>query len=116
MADNKLDRKSFKADVLSDKDAVDSIERGRLARERLNAAVAGGAVGTWVWELATHHFIVDEYMAKLLLLDPHLAFQSLPFKTVLQQIYVQDHKLFAPTVVDRVMSAGYVENRGTLRR
>jgi hypothetical protein len=59
--------------VLAERRAASEYERGRVNAERVQLALAAGAIiGTWFWDLPTDQFTVDAAFARSFGLDPAL--------------------------------------------
>jgi len=62
----------------------------RDARERLEAALAAGDIGTWVWDVAANTLLADAHLARLFSIDPGKAAAGLPLETYVNAIQEED--------------------------
>lgn len=81
-------------------------ERARLDRERIQLALEAGAIiGTWVWDVPSDRFTVDEAFTETFGIDPDLGRDGLALETIMATVHPEDRPDLM-TAVDAALAAG----------
>jgi PAS domain S-box-containing protein len=80
----------------------------RDIRSRMEAALAGAAIGTWTWDVCEDRFFADASLAKIFSLSPELA-QGGPLSQIVDSIHPHDRERVAELVNRAVESGQYYE-------
>lgn len=82
----------------------------KLAREnaqRVHLALAAGAiVGTWVWDIPTDAFIVDDAFCRAMGLEPVGSGEGLTLETIVTHIHPEDRDLLLLRIEEALKSGG----------
>ncbi|WP_309242796.1 PAS domain S-box protein [Lichenibacterium dinghuense] len=85
--------------------------------ERVQLALGAGAiVGTWVWDLPTDRFTVDEAFARTFGLDPTLGRDGLSLEQVVQTVHPEDAAGLAAAIDAAVARGGAYAHQYRVRR
>lgn len=85
--------------------------------ERVQLALAAGAIiGTWVWDLPTDRFAVDEAFAVNFGLDPALGRTSISLAQVVETVHPDDRDGLATAIQDAVQRGGRYAHQYRVRR
>ncbi|HVW01304.1 MAG TPA: ATP-binding protein, partial [Planctomycetaceae bacterium] len=80
----------------------------RDIRSRMEAALAGAAIGTWTWDVREDRFFADASLAKIFSLSQELA-QGGPLSQIVDSIHPHDRERVAALVNRAVESGQYYE-------
>ncbi len=84
-----------------------SHQEARLAAERVQLALdAGAIIGTWVWELPTDCFTVDERFAQTFGLDPALGYNGLSLEQVVATVHPDDLAGLRAAIAEAIARGG----------
>ncbi len=75
------------------------------SKERLEAAMTVGSVGTWDWNIGDDEMVADAALADLFGIDPELAQDGIPLETFLDSIHEGDREE-AEAAIERTLETG----------
>ena len=101
-------------DITARKEA-EATSRENLQRVRL-ALAAGAIIGTWVWDLPSDRFTVDEAFARSFGLDPTLGRQGLSLAQVVETVHPDDQAGLAAAIQQAVKRGGAYAHQYRTRR
>ncbi|WP_293779587.1 response regulator [uncultured Oxalicibacterium sp.] len=85
--------------------------------ERVQLALAAGAIiGTWLWDLQTDQFIVDEAFASSFGFDPDKARSGLPLAKVVETVHPDDQEGLAHAIAEAIGRGGAYAHQYRTRR
>lgn len=89
----------------------------RVHAERVQLALAAGAIiGTWVWDLTTDRFTVDEAFAINFGLDPALGREGLSLAQVVDTVHPDDQQGLAAAIKEVIGRGGRYAHQYRVRR
>lgn len=89
----------------------------RANAERVQLALAAGAiVGTWVWNIKTDQFTIDEGFASAFGLDPTLDYHGVSLEQVMDTVHPDDKSGLTQAVVDAMERGGPYMHQYRVRR
>ena len=95
----------------------ESEARARENAERVQLALAAGAIiGTWLWDLPTDRFTVDEAFARAFGLDPALGRVGLSLAQVVETVHPDDKPGLAEAIGAAVARGGAYAHQYRVRR
>jgi PAS domain-containing protein len=95
----------------------DSEMQARADAERVQLALAAGAIiGTWVWDLPSNRFTVDENFAHNFGLDPALGREGLSLEQVTMTVHPDDQAGLAAAIQDALARGGDYAHQYRVRR
>jgi PAS domain S-box-containing protein len=95
---------------ISEERARDDALRVRLALD------AGAIIGTWLWDLTTDRFAVDEQFAEAFGLDPALGRHGLPLEQVIATVHPDDKAGLVEAIDEAVERGGPYARQYRVRR
>ncbi|TCM36053.1 PAS domain S-box protein [Novosphingobium sp. ST904] len=95
--------------------ASEALARENIERVQL-ALSAGAIIGTWLWDLPTDRFTVDEPFARAVGLDPELAREGLSLDQVAATVHPDDRAGFAEAIGDAIARGGGYAHQYRVRR
>ena len=103
--------------VLGDAALRDSEALARANVERVQLALAAGAIiGTWVWDLPSDHFTVDEAFAINFGLDPALGRSGISLAQVVETVHPDDQAGLAKAIEEAITRGGRYAHQYRVRR
>ena len=94
-----------------------SIEEARVDAERVQLALAAGAIiGTWMWDLPTDRFTVDERFASSFGLDPALGRTGLSLEQVIATVHPEDLPGLRDAIAEAIARGGPYSHEYRVRR
>jgi PAS domain S-box-containing protein len=90
--------------------ARENIERVQLALE------AGAIIGTWVWDLPTDHFTVDEAFARAFGLDPAIGRNGLSLAQIVATVHPDDQEGLSQAISEVIKRGGAYAHQYRVRR
>ncbi len=108
-------------DRTRERDAQARIEESeswaRTEAERVRLALdAGAIIGTWVWDLPTDRFTVDEAFARSFGLDPGLGREGLSLAQVVATVHPDDQDGLARAIAEAIARGGAYAHQYRVRR
>ena len=101
----------------NEKDLRVSEARANAYADRVQLALAAGAIiGTWVWDLPTDQFTVDEAFARAFGLDPSLGRAGLPLAQIVATVHPDDQAGLAAAIEEVVARGGAYAHQYRVRR
>jgi PAS domain S-box-containing protein len=95
----------------------DSEARARADAERVQLALKAGAIiGTWLWDLPSDRFTVDEAFARNFGLDPLLGLEGLNLDQVVETVHPADQEGLAAAIGDAIARGGPYAHQYRVRR
>ncbi|GMA77988.1 hypothetical protein GCM10025880_44050 [Methylorubrum aminovorans] len=89
----------------------------RVNAERVQLALSAGAiVGTWLWDLTTDRFTVDEAFARAFGLDPALGREGLSLAQVVETVHPDDKAALAEAINAAIARGGAYAHQYRVRR
>jgi PAS domain S-box-containing protein len=90
----------------------------QIDAQRVQLALAAGAIiGTWVWDLRSDRFTVDEAFARAFGLDPALGREGLSLEQIVATVHPDDRDGLADAISDVIARGGaYAHQYRTLRQ
>ncbi len=105
------------ARVLGDAALRESEALARANVERVQLALAAGAIiGTWVWDLVTDRFTVDEAFAFNFGLDPALGRSGISLAQVVETVHPDDQAGLARAIDEAIARGGRYAHQYRVRR
>ncbi|ALN74966.1 ATP-binding protein [Aureimonas sp. AU20] len=100
------------AQALRDSEALsrENVQRVQLALS------AGAIIGTWLWDLPSDRFTVDEAFAKAFGLDPALGREGLSLAQVVSTVHPDDQEALAAAIGEAVARGGAYAHQYRTRR
>lgn len=103
--------------ILAEQQLKESEALARTHAERVQLALKAGAIiGTWVWDLPTDRFTVDEPFALNFGLDPVLGLDGLSLAQVVSTVHPDDQTGLAAAIADVVAKGGTYAHQYRVRR
>ncbi|MCJ2054107.1 ATP-binding protein [Methylobacterium sp. J-070] len=103
--------------VLAERRLRESEAIARENVERVHLALAAGAIiGTWVWELPTNRFTVDEGFARNFGLDPALGREGFSLQQVVETVHPDDKPGLIKAIETVVAQGGAYAHQYRVRR
>ncbi|MCW6508358.1 ATP-binding protein [Lichenifustis flavocetrariae] len=103
--------------VLAERRLRESEAVARENIERVQLALSAGAIiGTWVWELPTNRFTVDEGFARNFGLDPALGRDGLSLEQVVATVHPDDKPGLIQAIKDVIKRGGSYAHQYRVRR
>lgn len=103
--------------ILAEQALRESEARARGDAERVQLALKAGAIiGTWVWDLLTDHFTVDEDFAVNFGLDPVLGREGLSLAQVVATVHPDDQAGLATAIELAIARGGPYAHQYRVRR
>ncbi|MGJ4891393.1 PAS domain-containing protein [Bradyrhizobium sp. HKCCYLRH3099] len=91
--------------------------QARADAERVQLALAAGAIiGTWVWDIPSNRFTVDENFAHNFGLDPSLGREGLSLEQVTMTVHPEDQAGLAAVIQEALTSGGSYAHQYRVRR
>ncbi|MCJ2127582.1 hybrid sensor histidine kinase/response regulator [Methylobacterium sp. E-045] len=90
--------------------ARDNVERVK------NALAAGAIIGTWLWDLPTDRFTVDEAFAQAFGLDPALGREGIPLAQIVATVHPDDQAGLAGAINEAIARGGHYAHQYRTRR
>ncbi|WP_342162152.1 PAS domain-containing protein [Methylobacterium sp. SD21] len=85
--------------------------------ERVRLALSAGAIiGTWVWDLPTDRFTVDEAFATAFGLDPALGREGIPLERIVATVHPDDQAGLAAAINEAIDRGGRYAHQYRVRR
>jgi PAS domain S-box-containing protein len=108
-------------DITRRKQADDDMRSHAIAAranaERVQLALAAGAiVGTWVWDIKTNQFSIDEGFATAFGLDPALGHQGISLEPVMDAVHPDDRAALREAVANALEHGGTYMHQYRVRR
>jgi PAS domain S-box-containing protein len=108
-------------DITARRQAEDALRASEaLARtnvQRVQLALAAGAIiGTWLWDLPSDRFTVDEAFAKSFGLDPTLGREGLSLAQVVETVHPDDQAALAEAIKAAIARGGAYAHQYRVRR
>lgn len=102
---------------LADDRLRESEARARAYGDRVQLALAAGAIiGTWVWDIPSDQFTVDEAFARSFGLDPVLVSTGLSLKQVLATVHPDDRPGLQTAIAEAIARGGAYAHQYRVRR
>ncbi len=95
--------------------ASEALARENIQRVQL-ALAAGAIVGTWLWDLLTDRFTVDEAFACAFGLDPALGRAGLSLQQVVETVHPDDKPGLAAAIKEAIARGGVYAHQYRVRR
>ena len=95
--------------------ASEALARENVQRVQL-ALAAGAIVGTWLWDLPTNRFAVDEAFARNFGLDPVLGRVGLSLEQVIANVHPDDRPGLAAAIDEAIARGGAYAHQYRVRR
>ncbi len=103
--------------VSAERRAASEHERGRVNAERVQLALAAGAIiGTWFWDLPTDQFTVDAAFARSFGLDPALGHDGIPLERIIATVHPDDRDGLVAAIDDVIERGGAYAHQYRVRR
>ena len=91
--------------------------RARTNAERVQLALAAGAIiGTWLWDLPTDRFTVDEPFARAFGLDPALGHVGIPLAQIISTVHPDDRSALTEAIDLAIARGGPYAHQYRTRR
>jgi len=95
----------------------DSEAAAKIDAQRVSLALAAGAIiGTWVWDLPSDRFTVDEPFARAFGLDPALGREGLSLQQVVATVHPDDQAGLAEAIGEAIARGGAYAHQYRTRR
>ena len=105
------------AQVIADRRVRESEARARIDAERVQLALAAGAIlGTWVWNVTADRFTVDEAFAQAFGIDPALGHSGLNLEQVIATVHPDDKESLIAAIEDVIARGGAYAHQYRVRR
>ena len=105
------------AQVMAERRLHESEARARRGAERVRLALdAGAIIGTWLWDLPTDRFTVDEAFAQAFGLDPALGREGLSLEEVISTVHPEDRSGLAEAISEAIGRGGRYAHQYRVRR
>ncbi|MGV7032290.1 PAS domain-containing protein [Methylobacterium symbioticum] len=95
--------------------ASEALARENVERVQL-ALTAGAIIGTWIWDLPTDRFTVDEAFARNFGLDPDLGRDGLSLEQVIGTVHPDDKQALVAAIGEAVRRGGPYAHQYRVRR
>jgi PAS domain S-box-containing protein len=103
--------------VLAEQRLRDSEASARADAERVQLALKAGAIiGTWVWDLRSDRFTVDESFARHFGLDPAIGLEGLSLQQVVETVHPDDQAGLAAAIDEAIARGGPYAHQYRVRR
>jgi PAS domain S-box-containing protein len=103
--------------VLAEQRLRESEARARADAERVQLALKAGAIiGTWVWDLPSNRFTVDEAFARNFGLDPVLGLEGLSLDQIVATVHPADQTSLAVAIREAIARGGAYAHQYRVRR
>ncbi len=95
--------------------ASEAVARENIERVQL-ALAAGAIIGTWLWDLPTDRFTVDEAFARAFGLDPALGREGIPLAQIVATVHPDDQAGLAEAIREAIARGGAYAHQYRTRR